>query len=313
MDEFSLISRYFAPLTADAVNPLGLRDDAALLHVTHGKKLVVTTDAVVEGVDFIDATRPDFLAHKALGVNLSDLAAMGATPHAYMLTLLLPKTIDETWVATFAATLGMLQQQFGIALIGGDMSATAGPLTISITAFGLVENAPLLRSGARAGDAVFATGTIGDAYLGLKLLQQKWHTDDAALREKLIRRYHCPEPRCAVATKLHGIATSCTDISDGLLQDAQHIANASGMGMRISAGSVPVSCDDDIAALATGGDDYELLFTAPASAESTLQAIAKKTGVAISKVGDVVAGDGVKLLNVSGADITPQKLGFVHF
>lgn len=301
MNEFDRIANYFAPLAAEA--GLRLQDDAAVFAVPAGLELVCTKDAMVQGVHFIGNEPPATLAQKLLRTNLSDLAAMGATPLYYLLAVMLPKTCDDAWLAGFAAGLKADQAAFGIHLIGGD--STASPhLCLSLSAFGTVpQGTAITRSGAQVGDGVFVSGTIGDAALGLSLAE---HSLPQREREFALSRYQLPTPRLALGQALRGIATSAIDISDGLMQDALHVANASAVGIKIFAENVPLSAAVNHAKLpietcVTAGDDYELLFTAPKHF----------TGDA-TYIGEVVAGSGVALWK-GGAPVALSTLGYQHF
>lgn len=315
MHEFDWITRYFAPLTGGRSEALGLKDDAGVLTVPDGKQLVVTTDTINESIHFLPGTSPQHIAHKALATNLSDLAAMGATPLAYTLNLSLPGDVDEAWLQAFTNALAALQKEYSIFLLGGDTTRSQSGVSISITAFGLVDT-PLTRSGAKVGDAVYVTGSVGDAVCGLHALQHNHQADT------LLARHLAPTPRVSVGLALHGVATACLDVSDGLVQDADHIASTSQVGLRIHASQVPLSqAAQDYSAqhslaltdLLTGGDDYELLFTAPVAAQPTLEDIAKQTGVPITRIGEVVAGSGVTLLDENGKPIALDKAGWQHF
>lgn len=314
MDEFSRIARYFAPLAGEGA--FGLSDDAALLIPPAGMRLVTTTDSVIAGVHCLGHEPADMLAHKLVRRNLSDLAAMGAAPYAYLTSLMLPRDTLDAWFAGFARGLAECQDMFGLTLLGGDTAATPGPLTLSLTAFGTLADAPLLRRGARVGDALYVTGTLGDAALGLDVAQGRLTCVDA---EYLLQRYYTPEPRLGIGRQLHGIAHSCMDISDGLAQDAAHMATASGVSFVIDTGLLPLSAPAQGALAQTptllhriisGGDDYELLFTAPASAQPALDALGAGTG--ITRIGEVREGSGVILLR-EGAELALREQGYTHF
>ena len=244
--EFDLIETYFKPLAKGAPGALGLADDAAVLTPTGGHDLVVTQDMLVEGVHFRDTDPAGRVAQKALRVNLSDLAAMGATPVAYLLSLALPAAVDDAWVAAAAAGLAADQAEFGVHLIGGDTVSTPGPLTLSITALGQTPNGlALRRSGARPGDLVMVSGMIGDACLGLDVLEGGDTTAPGAPgapgADYLVDRYQLPSPRLSLGLALRGLATAAIDISDGLVADLGHLCGASGVGAAVDLGRVPVS------------------------------------------------------------------------
>jgi len=314
-DEFTLIARYFRPLTAGAEAALNLGDDAALLDIPLGHRLVVTADALVAGVHFFAEDAPDLIARKMLRVNLSDLAAMAAVPLGYVMTCAFPKTIDQTWLAGFVAGLARDQAEFGIRLLGGDTTATPGPLNLSVTAFGTVETGrELRRSGARAGDLVAVSGTIGDSALGLARLQGK--ITGFIGDEELIERYLLPQPRVALARRLIGLATAAMDVSDGLAGDLGHICNASHLSATIEAARIPLSKPakhllaerpDILATILTGGEDYELLFTVPAERQNEL------TGLPVTVIGRMEAGQGTNVLDLQGRRIDTGKGGYRHF
>src|SRR5438105_7473611 len=270
LGEFGRIRRFFAPLAGPG--GLGLTDDAALIDCSPGHRLVVTVDAIVEGVHYLPDDPPDLVARKLLRVNLSALAAMGARPLHYLLATALPASLGDEWVARFAAGLAEDQRVFGVALLGGDSVATAGPAVLSLTALGEVATgAEIRRSGARPGDRVWVSGTIGDAFLGLQVLRGGYPGLAPADRAALTRRFQLPEPRTALGPRLAGIAHAMLDVSDGLLADLGHICEASQVGASVALSALPLSsgarrlaaADPGVTVrLATGGDDYELLFTA---------------------------------------------------
>src|SRR4051812_19691930 len=234
--EFELIARYFAPLAKGFAGARGLESDNAFLAADPRHDLVVKTDTIVSGVHFLSAERPELIAARALRVCLSDLAAGGATPYVYQLSLALQHNWTEGWIAGFARGLAADQRRFGITLCGGDTTSTPGPTTITVTAFGRVARGRGLgRDGARAGDELWVTGTIGDAALGL--LAARGRLDSASLE----KRYRLPQPRSTLGPRLVGIASAAADISDGLLADVGHIANASGLSARIERDQVPLS------------------------------------------------------------------------
>jgi thiamine-monophosphate kinase len=323
--EDALISRYFRPIATDP-GAFDLDDDAAVLKAL-GDDIVVTTDAIVEGVHFLPDDLPDTIARKALRVNLSDLAAKGATPAGFVLTLAL-RAADETWLTAFARGLGEDAGQFGCPLLGGDTVATPGPLMISITAFGRVAEGKMVhRSGAKPGDRIVVTGTIGDAALGLDVLRGGTAAtalaDDAAARAMLVERYRVPQPRNALANAVRDHASAAMDVSDGLAGDLAKLCAASGVSAVIDAPSIPLSAPAatllargtvGIAAIVSGGDDYEILCAIP---ESSLEAFVREAalaGVAVTPIGTVIAGAAVpKFLDAQGTAIALQRLSYSHF
>jgi thiamine-monophosphate kinase len=317
--EFGLIARCFAPLAAGEPGALGLTDDAAVLALPPGQRLVVTTDTLVAGVHFRPDDPPDLIAHKLLGVNLSDLAAMGATPWAYTLNTAYPASIDDAWVERFAATLGEVQKRFAITLVGGDTVSTPGPLVLTLTALGRVEEGrELRRSTAQAGDTIYVSGTIGDAALGLLALSgplKGLTHEDAA---QLIDRYHIPRPRLALGQRLAGQAHAAMDVSDGLIADLAHICETSRLGAIVEAAKVPLSPAASKAIAAApgllqvvlgGGDDYELLFTGPAGLDGLLSS----SDLPVTPVGRMVAGSGISVLDGKGREISLERRGYTHF
>ena len=310
--EFSLIADLFAPL-ATSKAALGLTDDVALLRPRAGHELVLTTDAIIAGVDFFANDPPDTVAQKALRVNLSDLAAKGAAPFGYLLTLCLPKRINEKWLRAFTRGLARDQKTFGISLLGGDMSSTQGPLTISVTALGYVpKGRAILRRGAKLGDLVFVSGTIGDSGGGLSALKTKQRAPF------LIDRYRVPQPRVALGRALRGIASAALDVSDGLLADLGHLADVSNVHVAVAAGRVPLSpalrkAGGDVVAAVTAGDDYEIAFTAPRAKRAKVFAAAKTSNTPMTEIGWVMKGRGVALIGADGKPMKVAKKGWEHF
>jgi thiamine-monophosphate kinase len=305
--EFNLIHRYFAPLAGEA--GLGLRDDAALLTPPNGKQLVITQDAMTAGIHFFANDPADKIAQKLLRVNLSDLAAKGAEPLGYLVSLLMPADTPETWVASFAAGLARDQQQYNIQLMGGDTSRINGPLTLSLTAIGAVETGRIWqRRGANIGDEVYVTGTLGDAALGLLARRGEIPT-----HPYLLERYLLPQPRFLPLTSYPLPFTAAMDISDGLLQDAGHLAAASGVKLVLEATKLPLSAaagpyrHSHLSTIATEGDDYEILFTLPP------HAALPKTPFPLTRIGRVEKGEGVVLLNDEGAPLRFSRTGWQHF
>ncbi len=321
MDEFALIEKLFGPLAGPGA--LDLKDDAAILTPPPGMDLVLTKDAIVEGVHFRADDPAQRIAQKLQRVNLSDLAAKGAKPLGYLLAAAFRADTDPDWLDGFAAGLAEDQATFGWSLLGGDTVATPGPLTFSLTAIGTVATGKMiLRTGAVAGDDVFVTGTIGDAGLGLALLADPARLPDAALRQALIERYQVPQPRVCFGARLHGFAHAAVDVSDGLLADAGHLAKASGVALDLELAAMPVSDGaramidaghTQPAELAGFGDDYELVFTCAPSSRAEAERFGAEEGVRVSRIGTVRAGDGVHLLSGDGSEIDMKSTGYTHF
>ena len=311
--EFSLIARHFRPLAGPG--SLDLRDDAALLTPPPGKQLVLTADAMVAGVHFFADDPPDLIGQKLLRVNLSDLAAKGATPLGYLMTVSTPRGTPDAWYAGFAAGLARDQAEFGCTLLGGDTTSTPGPISLTLTIIGTVTpGLSVHRFGASEGDGVWVTGTIGDGALGLQVAL-------GALADAsgfLLDRYRLPRPR--VGLGIGGVASAGMDVSDGLVQDLGHMCRASGLGAVIDAAAVPMS---DAARAAgpqwletrlTGGDDYELLLAVPPGREDALRAAAAKTGVPVTRIGRFHSGaSGVMVLGPGGKPLALTKGGWSHF
>jgi thiamine-monophosphate kinase len=317
--EFALIARHFRPLAGPGA--LDLADDAAVLDIPAGRRLVIAADAMVEGVHYLPDDPPETIGRKLLRVNLSDLAAMGAAPLGYLMTTTLQRGTAEAWIAGFAQGLAEDQRAFGLTLLGGDTAATPGPTCLSLTILGSVRpDAVLTRAGARPGDDVWVSGTIGDGALGLKVLRGELPADAPG---HLARRYRLPEPRLALGAAIAGIARAGMDVSDGLVQDLGHLCRAAGCAARIDAATVPLS--DAVRALVaadpallatvlTGGDDYELLFAADPAAAAALQDAAARSGVAIKRIGAMISGAAeVTVLDAAGAPMALARGGWSHF
>jgi len=321
LGEFALIAKLFAPL-AKSAGAFGLLDDVATVSVPEGRELVAKVDAIVEGVHFLREDPADLVAKKALRVNLSDLAAKGASPLGYLLSLSIAPWCNDDWLARFAAGLAEDQAQFAISLLGGDTTATPGALTLSVTALGTIEaGRTIRRAGAKVGDLVFVSGTIGDAGAGLALL--KGHPGLLSLPEceRLTGRYRLPEPRLALGQRLVGLASASLDVSDGLIADLGHIAEVSHVRISIDAARVPLSSacaklwgPDAVQRAVTAGDDYEIAFTAPENARGQILRAGEVTGTEVHEIGRVEAGEeGVVLLDQMGKPIPIAQPGFAHF
>jgi thiamine-monophosphate kinase len=320
--EDSLIARYFRPLATDP-GAFDLGDDAAILKAL-GDDIVVTTDAIVEGVHFLPDDPPDTIARKALGVNLSDLAAKGAKPAGCVLTLAL-RTVDEAWLGAFAQALGEDTAKFGCPLLGGDTVSTPGPLMISVTAFGRVPSGKMVRrNGAKPGDLVVVTGTIGDAGLGLDVLRQGKATRaaDAAAKAMLIGRYRVPQPRTALAAAVRDYAHAAMDVSDGLAGDLAKLCGASGVSATVQAARIPLSAAAatlvaggavGIEAIVAGGDDYEILCAIPPGSFDAFEQAARKAGVAVTVIGEITAGSSPRFIDGQGGEIILPRLSYSHF
>lgn len=314
--EFDLIARYFTRPAGRTV--LGVGDDAALVRVSEGKELVVAADMLLAGRHFFHDDEAEGVGHKSLAVNLSDLAAMGATPRWALLSIALPEA-DERWIKHFAQGLFALADEHGVALIGGD--TTKGPLTISVTIMGEVERgAALRRSGAKAGDDVWVSGTLGDAALALAHLKRgiSLAPHDAAA---LLPRLHTPTPRVKLGQKLLGLVHSAIDISDGLLADLGHILDASKVGAEIDVDAVPVSAsvrgylEQPAAreAVLAGGDDYELCFTAAPKYTLQIEALSRRLQLNLTRIGSITRKKGLALHDAQGRPVTWEHKGFDHF
>lgn len=323
--EDSLIARYFRPLATDP-GAFNLDDDAAALKAS-GDDIVVTTDAIVEGVHFLSDDPPDTLARKALRVNLSDLAAKGAAPAGFVLTLAL-RSADEAWLSSFAHALGEDSAHYACPLLGGDTVSTPGPLTISITAFGRVAPGKMVhRSGARPGDRVVVTGTIGDAALGLDVLQggavAAALVSDAPARQLLAGRYRVPQPRNALAGAVRDHANAAMDVSDGLAGDLTKLCSASGVSAAIDVASIPLSSTASallarhvvgIESLVAGGDDYEILCAISEDRFEAFALAARELAVAVTSIGTIVAGAAAPVfLDKEGRELVLERLSYSHF
>ena len=323
LDEFALIAELLAPLSRGAPDAYDLTDDAALIAVPEGRRLVVTKDMLVAGVHCLADDEPGLIARKLLRVNLSDLAAMGAAPRAYLLALALPKTTDESWLRGFVGGLALDQAAFGVDLIGGDTVSTDGPFTASLTAFGDVRvGEEMRRQGSIAGDLVFVSGSLGDAALGLAVLTGGLEGLDEPAETMLRERYHLPRPRIALGLRLSGLAHALIDVSDGLIADLGHLCTASRVAAEIDAPRVPLSMaaraalaldPDLLEKVLGGGDDYELLFTANSEAATPLAAIAADLDLPITAIGRITEGSGVTALDANGDPIDLPSPGWRHF
>ncbi|MEQ1888998.1 MAG: thiamine-phosphate kinase [Alphaproteobacteria bacterium] len=323
-DEFALIAEIFAPLAREDAGSFGLTDDAAIISPPAGKDLVVTADMMVAGVHFFENDPPDMIARKLMRVNLSDLAAKGAIPHGFILTVALPRMVTMDWLRAFAAGLAQDQSVFGLNLLGGDTTATGGPLCLSLTAMGWVDHGQMVRrAGAKVGDDIYVTGTIGDAALGLRVRRDKGVPGlSASQNDFLLGRYLLPQPRNALVPALAGRLHAAIDISDGLVADLGHVTQTSSVGAVIQLSEIPLSdaaraaldlqaCS--ILELISGGDDYELLFTAAPERRMELAGIGNRAGVALTRIGHIIPGNETVFLDQADTPVTVKRTGYTHF
>lgn len=318
MNEFALIRRYFSSAgLARADVALGIGDDCAVLNPPPGMRIALTTDTLNAGIHFPAATDPDAIGYKSLAVSLSDLAAMGATPAWFSLSLSLPE-VSEDWLAGFSQGLYALAQQHEMQLIGGD--TTRGPLSIGITALGfLPADKALTRAGARAGDRIYVTGTLGDAALALAVLRREV-TLAAEHHPHVFAKLNRPQARVSEGTLLRDLASACIDISDGLVADLGHVLAASGVGARVDVRRLPISdayrsvvADCGWAPALTHGDDYELCFTLPAAQQPAFERLLPRFACGVTHIGDIEAEPGLRLFDATGPVALPARAGFDHF
>lgn len=320
--EFEFISRLLTPLTRGAPNAYELGDDAATLAPSHGCELVITKDALVAGVHFFADDPADLIARKALRVNLSDLAAKGARPVGFLMALMLPDSTTDAWLEKFAAGLGQDIDTFGCPLLGGDTTATPGPLTISITALGEVKSGHMTRrNGALPGDLLCVSGTIGDSALGLDVANGLYESASHTDRQFLLDRYRLPQPRLLLGRAEAARASACIDISDGLCADVGHICQQSGVGAVIEQSQIPLSAaaqailtssPQAFDRVLTGGDDYELAFAIPAVSRDAVFAHGRQVGVEITMIGMFKAGNGVAVRDGQGRLSEVSFAGYQH-
>ena len=323
-NETDLIQTYLAPLAHGMPGALSLSDDAALLSLEPGTDLVISTDPIIADVHFFPTDRADDIAWKALAVNVSDLAAKGAEPLAYTMALAFPEAPERAWMAAFCDGLASAQAAFGCRLIGGDTDHTTGPLSIGVTAFGTVPRGAFgARRGARAGDHVFVTGTIGDSALGLTL-----HRDPALYADVLtagdhsflIGRYLRPNPRLALTAALRAYASAALDVSDGLVKDLARLAGGAGIAFQLSdvplsppARAVLAADRDALAAVLSGGDDYEILTAVPAAHVAAFRHAVLATGVSATELGVLQPEPGIRIFDDDCRLLTLEQTGYDHF
>jgi len=323
--EFAVIERYLAPLAQGAAGAFALKNDAAVLSLEPGARLVTTVDCMIAGRHFLPDDPADTVAKKLLRVSLSDLAAMGARPLAYLLSASWPVDTEESWLAAFCGGLADDQARYGVTLVGGDTTATPGPLTLSLTAFGSLAGPGVLdRSSLKPGDDLYLSGTLGDAHLGLRVLRGEIDGLSAAARDDLVRRYRCPDPRVDLGRALleRGLATTAIDVSDGLAQDLGHLLSGSGLGAVVRLMDLPVSeaaeealgkMGETRAGLLSGGGDYELLLGAAADRRDTLAALAKELSVPLTRLGQARGEPGLSVQDAAGREVLLESAGWTHF
>ena len=315
-DEFEIIRQYFAPLAATAEGAFNLTDDAATIPQTDGFDTVVTTDAIVAGVHFLDDETPSNIAAKLCGSNLSDLAAMGAKPVGFTLACAWPKGTSLNTISEFAEGLREWVDGYDFPLLGGDTVSTEGPATFSLTAIGKVATGKCLRrNGAKVGDKIFVTGTIGDGALGLLAAKGELATMDANHLNDLEDRYRRPRPRINAGLALVGHVNACIDISDGLVQDLSHIADASKVAVQLNLDAIPLSeagqlilqqNPEALNSIVSGGDDYELLFCASETPSGL--------DVQVTEIGEVISGaGGIDIRDKDGKQVQLARTGYNHF
>lgn len=332
MGEFELIERFFKQPAGARATPktvaLGIGDDCALLQPQPGMQIAISSDMLVEGRHFFPEVDPGALGHKALAVNLSDLAAMGAEPLGFTLAWALPaeRAHDEPWLEAFSNGLLALAEAYRCPLVGGD--TTAGPLNLCITVFGqLPAGQALRRDGARVDDDIWVSGTLGDARLALGVLRNEWSlpADAMAIARQRLER---PVPRVALGLALRGVASACADVSDGLAGDLGHILKASAVGAHLEAGAVArLTAAGALPSLAstafnpealqqvalTGGDDYELVFTAPAAGRNAVQSASERANIPVTRIGRIDAQPGLRLIGADGQSVPMAARAFDHF
>ena len=326
--EEELIQHYLAPLASAAPGALGLKDDCAIITPASGKDLVITTDALVCGVHFFADESPEVIAWRALAVNVSDLAAKGATPLSYLMALSLPDAPSSNWIMLFASGLRDAQDHYRITLIGGDTDRRSGVgMSVTITAIGEVPSKKMVRRGtAQVGDRIFVSGTLGDAALGLVIRRnieaRRFPEISNEQRSFLLQRFLRPTPRLELTPLLLAHATASMDLSDGLVKDLGRMCKASGVGAVVLQSALPLSAatasvtaaHEELAhAPLTGGDDYELLVTVSPKEAEEFEDAAMELGVPVTDIGEIVAGGGVRVLNADGGEVTFAKVGFDHF
>lgn len=319
MDEFSLINKYLAPLSKEAGGSFHLTNDAAVFLVRKGYEAVITKDAITEGVHFLSDTSPSDIIKKLIRVNISDIAAMGALPKYYLIAAILPDSITESWFKETAEALAKEQKEFGISLIGGDTVSHKGKISLSMTMIGEIKKGKALkRTTARKGDFIYVSGTIGDASLGLAVLQNRLPDISEKSKKLLIGRYKIPQPRIVLGQEIVRFASAAIDVSDGMIADFNHMKK----GAVIEAAKIPLSdaakevlkkSPELFKTVMTGGDDYELLFTAHPGNERKIASLSKRLKTPITRIGVITGGTKITVIDSNNKEISFKNKGFRHF
>lgn len=321
MREFELITKYLQPLTKNHPASLHLSDDAAVITPQSNAQLAVSCDTIVENIHFLPDTSPDNIAKKLVGVNLSDIASMGAVPKFTLISAVLPRNLPESWFENFCRTLNRLNKKYGLCLIGGDTCFNDGPLTLNMTILGQLDKfKAATRNGASAGDYVYTSGNIGDAAVGLLVAKENKFNLEREKKVYFLEKYNSPTPRVELGKKLSGNVSAMTDVSDGFVRDMENIAKCSKVAIEINADKIPYSKylkeimkEEDLTELAlTGGDDYELIFTAPQVFHNKLMALAKEVDTKITQIGTVKSGSGVTILDKHHKTLKFKNTGYQH-
>ena len=322
-NEFELVSRYLEPLVLDQEAAACLKDDCAVFGVTAGHEVVISVDTLIADLHFFKNDPPKQIAQKILRVNLSDIASSGAEPKFYFLAMSLPSTIGIDWIEQFCLGLGVDQANFGISLLGGDTTSTPGPLSLTATVIGEVPQGKAIRRGGASEDEdVYLTGVIGDAALALSLIKTNGLDSVSENFPVLLDRYRLPQPRTVLAPYLRQIASACIDISDGLAADLEHICTTSGIAADIKISWLPISetarvlLREDVRnwqTIISGGDDFELLFTAQPQFSNAIKMLSKEKNIQINRIGKTKKGSGVNFFDPKGKHFPVKKSGWQHF
>ena len=326
--EFAIIERYFAPLAKNTAGAFDLNDDAGLITPPEGHEMVLTTDMIVAGVHYLESAAPGDIAYKALAVNISDLCAKGATPYVYLLSIALPGIPDSVWLEGLREGFDDAQADFDCTLLGGDTVSTPGPASLSVTAAGFVPTGQMVhRMGAKPGDHVYVTGTIGDAALGLILLRDNVKSETSNLTGEQVsflqNRYWRPCPRVEAIEAILFHATAAMDISDGLAGDFSKLCTASQTGGKLEFASLPLSDaarqwveaePKRLGDVVTGGDDYELLVTVPHNAQDRFESDCRSAGISVKSIGRILKlSEGISVQGLDGETLELEKLSYAHF